>query len=292
MLLRLALLRRLDDLDAANAPYDRVVLTRPDHYYACPHPNLTVSGVEVHIPEGQDYDGVNDRHAVFAFASRARVLAMLPWMAAHDTPITYSFEAALKAYFRSEHLAVRRFRRVMALLVNVSAPGGGIRWHRHGPIPPEPLPDACNETTTWLKYPLEYVPMAGSCGLSLEGCKERSQMGSFLAYCGRTLRNRTGKIIYCGMAWAQRASTGRNGGAIWEAGVAVADPPAQKARARSERGSRARRGHVGRRDRAGRSAARPSTRSMGKAGGAPRSRGRDALTATRASAASARRAQT
>ena len=54
----------------------------------------------------------------------------------------------------------------------------------------------------------------------------------------------------------------------------------------------ARSGHVARRDRAGRLAARPSTRGAGDAGGAPRSRGRDALTATRARAASARRAQT
>ena len=54
----------------------------------------------------------------------------------------------------------------------------------------------------------------------------------------------------------------------------------------------ARSGHVARRDRAGRLADRPSTRGAGDAGGAPRSRGRDALTATRARAASARRAQT
>lgn len=61
----------------------------------------------------------------------------------------------------------------------------------------------------------------------------------------------------------------------------------------SERRAGARSVHVTRRDRAGRSAVRrPSTRGAGDAGGAPRSRGRDALTATRARAASARRAQT
>ena len=69
------------------------------------------------VPEGENYGGVTDRHAVFSFSARAKVLSLLPWLAEHDEPRKlYSVEGALQAYYKAENLTVRPFARTMALM--------------------------------------------------------------------------------------------------------------------------------------------------------------------------------
>jgi hypothetical protein len=47
------------------AKYDRVIVTRSDFFYWCPHPPLDVLDAQyVWIPYGEDYGGLTDRHLV------------------------------------------------------------------------------------------------------------------------------------------------------------------------------------------------------------------------------------
>ena len=211
MILRLLLLRNLDALARVGGmSYHHVIVTRADHYFACAHPPVTaVRPGEYVIPEGEDYGGITDRHGVFHFDDRVRVLMMLPWMAAHDDPRKiYSIEGAMRAFLLAQRIRVRRIARVMALLV-VHLPGMVHHWRGHGPVPPEPLPGHCSSSSPWLKYPFEYVAMAGTCNLTLSPCSSGQSRGlaGYMRFCEAAIRNHT--AFGCGMAMARASMTAR-----------------------------------------------------------------------------------
>ena len=175
-ILRLVLLGYLDALRGHR--YRQVIVTRSDHWFACAHPRLSVHEDAVHVPDGEDYwGGVTDRHVVFAFASRARVLGVLPWLLRHDNATSLiNTERVIGAYFTSSRLAVRRFPRPMVV---IRGAGDRSRWSTVH----EPIPGRCdgsdggggsNASTRplehTLKYPYEYASMAGTCKLTMAPC--------------------------------------------------------------------------------------------------------------------------
>ena len=200
MVLRLALLARLDAL--GEAAYDQVIVTRPDHYHACKHPQLVLKRGEVAVPEGEEYGGITDRHITFPFASRSHVLRMLPWLATHDNQRMrlWSFESALRAFLVAQRLSFRKVARTMVILTDDSSSGS---WRPgHGPVPPGPLPGFCTSPDMWLKYPFEYVAMAGTCNLTLSPCqRSSSKLIGYMEYCQAARRNVT--AVHCGMALAK-----------------------------------------------------------------------------------------
>eukprot|EP00966_Prymnesium_polylepis_P062820 1458069-Prymnesium_polylepis.2 len=115
--IRAWLLRYLDALDGER--YQTLITTRSDHLFACQHPPLHPPRGVIFSPEGESYDGVSDRHTIFAFADRRRVLAVLDWFIVHDRsksmfkrPAT-SPEQVLATYYTSVGLRVGSIRRVM-----------------------------------------------------------------------------------------------------------------------------------------------------------------------------------
>ena len=102
-------------LDAMTDPiYDIVLLTRSDHVYGCAHPLINVSVAEVCVMEGQNWNGVNDRHTVFRYEDRARVLDVHRWLVNNASGVVAinNPETALKAYYAAGGLTVRSFKRV------------------------------------------------------------------------------------------------------------------------------------------------------------------------------------
>lgn len=58
--------------------YDRFIITRTDHYYTCEHDISELQPADnVYIPEGENYFGICDRHAVLSPNNVASVLDML-----------------------------------------------------------------------------------------------------------------------------------------------------------------------------------------------------------------------
>jgi len=63
--------------------YDRFVITRADHYYACPTILSELDNREVWVPKGEDYSGICDRHVVCNATSVMVVLNILPSLLQH-----------------------------------------------------------------------------------------------------------------------------------------------------------------------------------------------------------------
>jgi hypothetical protein len=84
----------LERLQFVSGQYKQVMLTRSDHFYACPHPRLPAG--RIWVPSGEDYVPtaqarlelgtalplrcVTERHVVFPAALAAPVLGVLPWL--------------------------------------------------------------------------------------------------------------------------------------------------------------------------------------------------------------------
>ena len=100
----------------------------------------------------------------------------------------------------------------MVLLLRLDSGGGakGYHWRGHGPTAPEPMPSACamaDDRAAWLKYPFEYVAMAGTCQLTLEPCAKGQSRGvaAYMHWCAAALRNAS--AFGCGKAMAEASST-------------------------------------------------------------------------------------
>lgn len=123
--LRLVLLDYLDAL--RDGGYRTVTLTRTDLAYACDHPPIRPSVGEVWVQRGEECFGVSDRHTVFHYEDRHRVLRVLPWLAAHGRRGWRNPEPALLAYYRASDLRVRKFSRVNFAVRHVD---DHTRWQR------------------------------------------------------------------------------------------------------------------------------------------------------------------
>lgn len=158
--LRLVLLKYLDAL--VDDPYSRVVLTRNDLYHMCAHPPVWPEPDEVFTPDGtSNYGGVTDRHTVFHFASRHRVLGVLPWMA-HGNDVGGNPERILLDFYRSQRLRPRLFCRTM---FTAFQPGDPRRWVTSG----------ARECfgSLWIKYAEEHREARQTCGgVPADECKQ------------------------------------------------------------------------------------------------------------------------
>lgn len=104
--------------------YDRIILTRSDHYYLAPHPILPLGFL--HIVEGENYDGITDRHHIFDSNMMENVLGICDYLCSPDNfehllRVRHSNqrrglnpERTLFAFFQSNGIdaKIRRFKRV------------------------------------------------------------------------------------------------------------------------------------------------------------------------------------
>ncbi len=80
-----------------NFRYDRVIFQRSDMYYYAPHPPMDMLSSEyVWIPEGQDWGGLNDRHAVIPRRFLERYLLRWDSFVSGDLPRWYEMTEWVK----------------------------------------------------------------------------------------------------------------------------------------------------------------------------------------------------
>jgi hypothetical protein len=109
--------------------YDRIILTRSDHYYMSPHPVLENS--HIWIVSGQDFGGICDRHHIFPCSEIDRVLGIVEYIEKMKQQESYSPkinpEWLLKQMFINNGAwrLVKRFKRVM---FTAALPTDGTRW--------------------------------------------------------------------------------------------------------------------------------------------------------------------
>ena len=175
--LRMVLLRHLDDLAAsaskAGGPaYSHVMLTRSDYLYACAHPALRPAPGTLHVPRGEDHMGLNDRHAVFAFASRRAALAVLPWLARGGCRGCIAIENAMRGYYDSlrgtpDELTLCRYQPPM---FTVARPGENTSWvyPAENAVPTRDYGPA----TLFCKYDSEYRHTARTCVAHLQPAQQ------------------------------------------------------------------------------------------------------------------------
>ena len=157
--LRATLLTQLDSI--LDPPYTTVVVTRYDHYHSCNHPAIQPLPTEVHVPLLMDNGGLSDRHALFAFASRRMVLAVLPWAARERHCASCgNFEQVLSTYFEAVGVETRRFKRTFfTVWANRTERS---RWGLPQCILPLDVAGS-REVPLWSKYPQEVVEAVQTC---------------------------------------------------------------------------------------------------------------------------------
>ena len=146
-----------DHLDVLER-YDRVIVTRSDHYYIADHPVLENDGL--YIVEGEDYGGgVCDRHWVFPSSMCRAALGILEYMT-EDLPRDEAYAAVrgsanvermLALMLRANGVVPKRHRRVQ---FTVAAENDKTRW-REAKIPFKP------EHGLYAKYETEYALAMG-----------------------------------------------------------------------------------------------------------------------------------
>ena len=114
---------------------------------------------ELIVPEGETYGGVCDRHLIFRYVSRRRVLNTLPWMVSNGSRggsqhRIRNIEHAQLLYFGREGLRVQNMRRSMFTAARQS--GEDSRWNRRSTL----FNCAANLT---VKYPTEYIVAMANC---------------------------------------------------------------------------------------------------------------------------------
>ena len=142
-----------DHLDVLEQ-YDRVILTRADHYYLADHPVLENDGL--YIVEGEDYGGgVCDRHWVFPSSMCRSVLGIVEYMS-EELPRDEAYaairgnanpEQMLALMLRANGIVAKRHRRVQ---FTVGATGDTTRW-RAAKVPFKP------EHGLYAKYETEFA---------------------------------------------------------------------------------------------------------------------------------------
>jgi len=100
--------------------YDRIILTRADHFYVAKHPVLDNNFIW--IVEGEDYEGITDRHHIFHSKYIDEMLGVLEFF---DDPKTFEKlpnfvnpEAILRLMFIENNVfdKIRRFSRVQFIV--------------------------------------------------------------------------------------------------------------------------------------------------------------------------------
>lgn len=126
------LLENLRDLESRNISYERYIITRSDFMWVVEHPPLNLLSPRfIWIPEGEDYYGYNDRHAVCSKKNITRYLSMFEYMLdsramkylGHEK--TLNHEKHLKLHLDSNFVMVGRFKNVAYLTGGQKTPS---RW--------------------------------------------------------------------------------------------------------------------------------------------------------------------
>lgn len=87
--------------------YDRFIITRSDYYYELAHPKLeNLDPNFIWIPEGEDYEGITDRHAVVSKEHVIDFLSTLDHLVQHPE----SFIPFLNEYINIERMLLIHFQ--------------------------------------------------------------------------------------------------------------------------------------------------------------------------------------
>ena len=141
--------------------YERFIVTRSDHYYACPHDLRELDNRYMWVPKGEDYEnGITDRHLVCNFGQILPALDIYPPIVQYpDKYVDYQFssstpEQLLRRRWEEENLWkwVKRFDRQM---FTCAVMGDTTRWRVPGK---EIVSEGVH-----LKYPSEYFAAKCNC---------------------------------------------------------------------------------------------------------------------------------
>lgn len=132
--------------------YDRIILTRSDHFYLMKQPYL--SNDRIWVVEGEDYNGITDRHHIFPIKFFDQMLGIIEYMNSEIGFLNIrrlsspNPEMVLLSFFK--HLntikSINRFPRTM---FTVATPQDSTRWQK----PTHKLPGIEN---LYIKYITEY----------------------------------------------------------------------------------------------------------------------------------------
>lgn len=109
--------------------YDQVIISRSDYFYVSNHNDL--DNKYFWIVEGEDYQGITDRHQVFPGYLADKVLGICKYLdkkeSQDEMPEEINTETVLLKYYQSENLdnLIKRFKRIQFL---VSSPDDMYRW--------------------------------------------------------------------------------------------------------------------------------------------------------------------
>lgn len=141
--------------------YDRFIVTRSDHYYACLHDLRELDNRYMWVPKGEDYEnGITDRHLICNSGQILPALDIYPPIVQHpDKYVDYQFssstpEQMLRHRWEEENLWkwVKRFDRQM---FTCAVMGDTTRWR---------VPGKGNVSEgVYLKYPSEYFAAKCNC---------------------------------------------------------------------------------------------------------------------------------
>ncbi len=140
--------------------YDRFVVTRSDHYYACRHDLKLLDPRFMWVPTGEDYYGITDRHLVCNAGQILPALDIFPPVIKFpekylcDSFIQMNPESLIKLRWQEENLWkwVKRFDRVM---FTCATEGDKTRWKW-------PAPEKSVEGV-YQKYEHEYISAHCNC---------------------------------------------------------------------------------------------------------------------------------
>jgi hypothetical protein len=111
--------------------YDHFILTRSDHVYGCPHPTPQ-DMTSTYIPEGEDYDGVCDRHQMsprgdFLRSINTKSILCDPdvWIPRIQATERKNTEGLLKTFFDHQKIRIVRIPRNM---FNIRLERDPARW--------------------------------------------------------------------------------------------------------------------------------------------------------------------
>lgn len=99
--------------------YDRIILTRSDNYFLTDHPQLCENFV--HIPTGEDWGGITDRHIVFPTLLWDRIMCNIDVICNTDIYKTKEYlnaERILDIFFNAQNIQYKRFQRNHFLMYN------------------------------------------------------------------------------------------------------------------------------------------------------------------------------